>query len=166
MKKQKFHRAPPKNRDLIHLQNQNGRFEVAEMHWLSLFRDPYHWLLTLSWRDFFLAISLAYMGLNLLFGLAYYLGGDCIANAKPGVFSDYFFFSVQTLASIGYGAMYPGNFYANSLVTFESLIGLTGIALITGLAFARFSKPTARVMFSNVAVISNHDDQCHADRCR
>ncbi|NET11156.1 MAG: ATP-sensitive inward rectifier potassium channel 10, partial [Symploca sp. SIO2B6] len=66
-------------------------------------------------------------------------------------------FSVQTMASIGYGAMHPQTLYANILVTIESLVGLMGIAMVTGLTFARFSRPTTRVMFSNVTVIAPYD---------
>jgi inward rectifier potassium channel len=84
-------------------------------------------------------------------------GGDGIENAQPGSFKDAFFFSVQTMASIGYGAMYPRTLYANFLVTIESLVGLLGIAMGSGLMFARFSRPTARVLFSRVAVISRYD---------
>ncbi len=99
-------------------------------------------------------ICVFYVTINGIFALAYLLGGDCIANARPGSFLDVFFFSVQTLASIGYGAMYPKTTYANIIVTIEAMIGLVGIAVMTGLAFARFSRPTARVMFSRVAVIT------------
>ncbi len=95
---------------------------------------------------------------NALFALAYLAGEDCIANARPGSFLDAFFFSVQTLASIGYGAMFPKTTYANVVVTIEAMMGLVGIAVLTGLAFARFSRPTARVIFSRVAVIAPHND--------
>jgi len=125
--------------------------------WHSYWRDPYHLLLTIPWTAFLILICVFYVTINALFALAYWLGGDCIANARPGSFLDVFFFSVQTLASIGYGAMYPKTTYANIIVTIEAMIGLVGIAVMTGLAFARFSRPTARVMFSRVAVITSHD---------
>jgi inward rectifier potassium channel len=118
------------------------------------FPDLYHWLLTLSWPGFFTLISLLYLITNSLFALAYLAGGDCIANARPGSFQDAFYFSVQTMATIGYGAMYPRTDYANIIVAIQALFGLWGVAMITGLAFARFSKPTARVIFSRVAVIA------------
>jgi inward rectifier potassium channel len=85
------------------------------------------------------------------------MGGNCIENAHPGSFSDAFFFSVQTITSIGYGSMYPTTTYANILVSIEVLVGFIGIALITGLAFTRFSQPTAKVIFSRVATISEHN---------
>lgn len=98
-----------------------------------------------------------YLSANALFALVYLAGGNCIENAHPGSFADAFFFSVQTMASIGYGAMYPRNFYANAVVTVEAVLGLLGVAIVTGLAFTRFSIPTAKVLFSHVAVIAPFD---------
>jgi inward rectifier potassium channel len=142
----------------IYIQIKNGLFEIMGMGaWYSYWRDPYHLLLTIPWTGFVILICSFYVTVNTLFALAYLVGGDCIANAQPGSFLDAFFFSVQTLASIGYGAMYPKTTYANIIVTIEAMVGLMGIAVITGLAFARFSKPTARVMFSRFVVIIPHD---------
>ena len=119
--------------------------------------DFYHSLLTISWRGFFALLSLAYMLFNFVFALLYFAQEGGIANAKPGSFADAFFFSVQTMATIGYGDMHPATFYVNAVVTVEALLGMTGFALATGLIFARFSRPTARVMFSDVAVVSQYD---------
>ncbi|MEA5582004.1 ion channel [Nodularia harveyana UHCC-0300] len=142
----------------IHIKIQNGLFEIMGMGaWYSYWRDPYHLLLTIPWAGFVILIFTFYLTINTLFALAYLAGGDCIANAEPGSFSDVFFFSVQTLASIGYGAMYPQTTYANIIVTIEAMVGLMGIAVMTGLAFARFSKATARVMFSQFVVIIPHE---------
>jgi inward rectifier potassium channel len=123
----------------------------------SRWRDPYHLLLTLHWAKFFGVVSVGYVVANTLFALAYLAGGDGIENAHKGNFLDAFFFSVQTMASIGYGAMYPKTIYANILVTIESLTGLMGLAMGTGLMFARFSLLRARVLFSRVAVIAPHN---------
>jgi inward rectifier potassium channel len=125
--------------------------------WYSYWRDPYHLLLTIPWPGFLVLIALMYLATNTIFALAYQAGGDCVTNARPGSFLDLFFFSVQTLASIGYGAMYPKTTYANIIVTIEAMAGLMAIAVMTGLAFARFSRPTARVLFSNVAIITPHE---------
>ena len=116
--------------------------------------DLYHWLLTLSWPQFLILICFSYVITNSLFAFAYLAGGDCIANARPGSFKDTFYFSVQTMATIGYGSMYPRTDYANTIVCIQALFGLWGVAMVTGLAFSRFSKPTARVIFSRVAVIA------------
>jgi inward rectifier potassium channel len=123
----------------------------------SYWGDLYHWLLSLSWPKFLALISLGYIVVNALFALAYLAGGNGIENARPGNFLDAFFFSVQTMASIGYGAMFPKTTYAHVLVTIESLIGLMGLAVGTGLMFARFSLPKARVTFSRVAVIAPYN---------
>ncbi|MEH1842462.1 MAG: ion channel [Nostoc sp.] len=142
----------------IRIKVRDGKFEIMGMGaWHSYWRDPYHLLLTIPWTGFLILICTFYVTINALFALAYLIGGDCIANARPGSFLDVFFFSVQTLASIGYGAMYPKTTYANIIVTIEAMIGLVGIAVMTGLAFARFSRPTARVLFSRVAVITPHN---------
>ena len=157
--KRRIKKLQTKRRDgripLVHIKVEDGRFQVVGAGtWHSYWRDPYHLLLTLPWSGFLTFIVLSYVAINSLFALFYLVGGDCIVNAQPGSFLDKFFFSVQTLASIGYGAMYPKTLYANVVVTIESMIGLLGIAVLTGLAFARFSRPTARVMFSRVAVIA------------
>ena len=137
----------------------NGRYNVPGLGaWYSYWRDPYHLLLTLPWTGFLITMVGFYGILNTLFALAYLAGGDCIANATPGSFLDAFFFSVQTLASIGYGAMYPTTAYANAIVTLEALTSIIGIALMTGLVFARFSQSTARVIFSHLAVITSYND--------
>jgi inward rectifier potassium channel len=135
--------------------NREGNFNVvrkgaSHFDW----SDLYHLLLTLSWPSFLALGGLLYLLSNTFFALVYLAGGDCIQNAQPGYFPDAFFFSIQTMATIGYGAMSPRTPYANVVVTVEALVGLVGVAMFTGLAFARFSLPTARVLFSNVAVIS------------
>jgi inward rectifier potassium channel len=99
----------------------------------------------------------SYVAINTLFAFLYLAGGDSIKNARPGSFLDAFFFSVQTMATIGYGALYPQTDYANILVAIEALLGLLGVAMGTGLMFARFSRPTARVLFSRVVVVAPHN---------
>lgn len=120
-------------------------------------RDLYHSLLTASWPKLFLLVVLAYLAVNAAFALAYLALGDGIENARRGSFGDAFFFSVQTLATIGYGKMAPRTTAANVLVAAEALLGLLGLALVTGLTFAKFSRPTARVLFSRIAVVTPYD---------
>jgi inward rectifier potassium channel len=117
-------------------------------------RDLYHYLLELPWPAFLAGLSIVYLGLNLLFAALYLLGNGSIANARPGAFSDAFFFSVETLSTIGYGQMSPATLYGNIVMTVEALAGVMLIAVAAGLMFARFSRPTARVVFSKVAVVS------------
>ena len=120
----------------------------------SPWRDLYHRLLTISWPGFVVLLLVAYLLLNGAFAFAYWLGDDAIANADPNSFLDAFFFSVQTMASIGYGAMYPQTNYANWLVVIEAFLGLLFIATATGVIFARFSVPTARILFSHYAIVA------------
>ena len=119
-------------------------------------KDAYHFLLTMPLVAFFGVMGAAYLCVNALFGLAYMIVGG-VEGMKPGDFPDGFFFSVQTLGTIGYGQMAPRSFAAQAVVTVESFFGLFNLAIATGLLFARISRPTARVMFSDRAVVTMHD---------
>lgn len=119
--------------------------------------DVYHTLLTIGWPGFFAVLAGVYLIFNIAFGLLFMLQDGGVANARPGSFADHFFFSVQTMATIGYGDMHPQTLYANLLVTVEVLMGMTSLALATGLIFTRFSRPTARVLFSRIAVVAPYD---------
>ena len=141
----------------VRIHVQEGRFHLVGLGgWYSYWRDPYYLMLTIPWQGFVVITVGVWAIANAVAACLFLLGGEgTILNAQPGSFSDAFFFSVQTSASIGYGVMSPGNAYAHLLVTLEAIISLIGIALLTGLAYARFSRPTAQVMFSKVAVISD-----------
>jgi inward rectifier potassium channel len=146
--------SPRPPRSIRRIENRDGKFNIVGLGvWYMYWRDPYHLMLTIPWLGFIGVVSLAYILINFVFAFLFWLGGDCIAGAEPGNFWDAFFFSVQTIASIGYGVMSPKTRYADVIVTAESIASLLAIAVVTGLAFARFSKPTARIIFSNVAVI-------------
>ena len=119
-------------------------------------RDIYHAFLKARWWQAIGGIVVAYMLLNALFALAYrFVGG--IANARSDSYADAFYFSVQTLGTIGYGSMYPTTPMANALVTVESVTGLLVLALVTGLVFAKFSRSTARIAFSHHVTIAPMD---------
>jgi inward rectifier potassium channel len=122
----------------------------------SRLSDLYHFLLTESWPTLLAGIALIFVVVNATFAVIYMLDRG-IENARPGSFGDAFFFSVQTMATIGYGKMSPASFLANIMVSVEALTGLVGLAMVTGLVFAKFSRPTARVRFSSVAIVSNRD---------
>jgi inward rectifier potassium channel len=123
--------------------------------------DFYHFVMDARWSVVVASIASTYILTNVLFACLYLLGGDCIAAAQPGSFKDAFFFSVQTMATIGYGGMAPKTTYANVLVTVEALSGLFGIALATGMVFAKFARPTARVRWSDVALITKRNGIPH-----
>ncbi|HEU4383155.1 MAG TPA: ion channel [Anaeromyxobacteraceae bacterium] len=138
-----------------------GRDGARDVVAIGLRREPgkdvYHYLLTASWKKLILLVVLAYVGSNAAFGAAYLAMGDVIEGARPGDFWDAFFFSVQTMATIGYGKMAPATAAANALVAAEALLGLMALAVVTGLVFAKFSRPTARVIFSRVAVVTPYE---------
>ena len=117
--------------------------------------DVYHLIMSLSWPQFFAGAVAVYLLVNFLFAGVYFLGNHAINNA--GSFTDCFFFSVETLATVGYGAMSPATFYGHCVATAEIVTGMMSMAVITSLVFARFSKPTARILFSRVAVITPYD---------
>jgi inward rectifier potassium channel len=123
------------------------RSELSELYYL---------LVTGSWGRLLGLLALAIVGLNVLFALGY-LGVGGVEKMRPGSFHDAFFFSVQTFATIGYGAMYPSGTGANVLMAVESTFALLMQALATGLVFAKFSHPHARILFSNVAVVAIRD---------
>jgi inward rectifier potassium channel len=119
-------------------------------------RDAYHHLLTMPLWRFLAIIGAGYLAINTVFAAIYLVVGG-VSGARPGSFADVFFFSVQTLGTIGYGVMSPKSVVANLVVTVETFVGLFNLAIATGLLFARISRPTARVMFSRLAVITQFD---------
>lgn len=119
-------------------------------------RDFYHSFLGMPWGISVGVILLGFLSANLLFGIAYALCGG-VVNARPGSFVDGFYFSVQTMATIGYGYMYPQSTIAHVLVVTEALLGLLLTALCAGLAFAKFSQPIGRIVFSHKAAIGPMD---------
>jgi inward rectifier potassium channel len=146
------------------LLNQDGSFNVVRTglpFWRTL--SAYHALLTMTWLRFFSLIAFAYFAVNVIFAGAYLLcGPDALSgrsshNPHERMLED-FFFSAQTLATIGYGSVAPKSLAANVLVTVEALFGLMGLALATGLLFARFSRPNTRIAFSQKAVVAPFRD--------
>src|SRR5215470_13831126 len=118
--------------------------------------DLYYFLIAAKWRVVLAIYASAYLLLNVLFGLVYRWTGG-IANARPGSFADAFFFSAETLGTIGYGVLAPVSRAAHVAATLENMIGLLALATFTGLTFAKFSRPKSRVIFSDVAVIAPRD---------
>jgi inward rectifier potassium channel len=120
----------------------------------GFFTDFYLYLMTISWLSLLLQIAATFFVANGIYALGYFFAGG-IENAHS--FADVYFFSVETMSTIGYGKMAPNSLISNILVSFEALTGLLGFALVTGLIFAKFSRPTARVRFSRYAVVSRRD---------
>jgi len=115
--------------------------------------DAYYFLISTKWPVLLLCFMGVFLGANALFGELYALSGG-VLSARPGSFIDGFFFSVETMGTIGYGEMTPRSGVAHLLVTLESMFSMLFLAVVTGLVFAKFSRPRARVAFSNVAVVA------------
>ena len=120
-------------------------------------RDPYHALLAIGWGPFLLGVLGCYLALNALFGTLYALRPDSVANLPRGRWDDAFFFSVETFATVGYGAMSPQSLYGHCVVTLEIFIGLLATAVLTGLIFVRFARPHANLEFCRQVTVSTQD---------
>lgn len=118
-----------------------------------IFHDLFHHFMTVSWPRLFATLAAFFIVFDLLFGFLYFLAPGCIANLNPPGFAGDFFFSVETLATVGYGEMHPETFYGHLIAMIEIFVGLMSLALITGLMFARFSRPRARFLFTRNGVV-------------
>lgn len=130
----------------------------------TVFSDLYHILMSASWFKLLGLITAVFFTINLIFGTAFFLAGDQAleglqSNGLLSRWMDCVFFSVQTFATIGYGKLSPATLPAHFLVTGEALIGLLSVAMMTGMIFARFSRPTARVVFSDKILFGDMDGQ-------
>lgn len=128
---------------------------VIYVHGISMrfWQDLYHRALVVTWPTFFVSLAVLFLLLNTTFAALYLLGTAPIANQYPDGFSGAFFFSVETLATVGYGDMHPQTIYGHLIATLEIFVGMSGIALATGLIFARFSRPRAKIMFARYAIV-------------
>jgi inward rectifier potassium channel len=122
-------------------------------------RDPYHFTVALRWPHFVALFLSLYFTLNLIFAVLYAAVPGSLTNARPGSLSDAFFFSVETLATVGYGVMAPATTYGHVIASLETVLGLTFTAVTTGIIFVRFSRPRPNLRFADKAVVSSHDNQ-------
>jgi inward rectifier potassium channel len=134
-----------------------GRRLLAQGLERKFWADFYHHCLTVSWPLFFCGAAVIFLILNSGFAFLYWLGDSAIANVRPSSFADVFFFSIETLATVGYGDMHPQTTYGHLIATIEIFAGISCIAVMTGLVFTRFSQPRARLIFSNVAIVAEHN---------
>ncbi|HMH84985.1 MAG TPA: ion channel [Gemmatimonadaceae bacterium] len=147
------------------LLNRDGSFNVVRdgLNPLSSM-SLYHWLLTISWPKFLAFITGSYVAINTLFAFAFLLLGTDALQSSAGSFAGQpfyraFFFSVDTFATIGYGNITPVGVVANTLVTIEALLNIVGVALATGVIFARFSRPSTRIIYSRNAIVAPYRDK-------
>lgn len=137
----------------------SGREVVTYGMRTYFWQDLYYYAMTSSWPLFFGAFALMFLSLNLFFAGLYMCGEQAIGNMYPNNFWGAFFFSVETLATVGYGDMHPDTVYAHLIATIEVFVGMSGLALMTGVMFARFSRPRSSIVFAEHPVSHVHDGQ-------
>jgi inward rectifier potassium channel len=120
-------------------------------------RDPYHFIATMSWPVFFLCLVVSELLINSGFALLYIAVPGSIANVPAGSFIDAFFFSIETLATVGYGTMVPATRYGHVISAVEIICGIVYTAVVTGVIFIRFSKPKAKIVYAERPVVANHN---------
>src|SRR6516165_12606739 len=134
-----------------------GREIIAEGLQLNFWADISHRCMTASWPAFIIGAALVFLVFNAAFALLYWIGDQPIANVPNGAYIDYLYFSIETLSTAGYGDMHPQTHYGHLIAAVELFTGIFSMSLMTGLIFARFSRPSSRILFANAAVISNHE---------
>src|SRR5436305_7024420 len=132
---------------------------VSEGQNLSFWADISHRSMTASWLSFIAGAALVFVAFNAIFALFYWIADQPISNVPGGAYIDYLYFSIETLSTAGYGDMHPQTHYGHFVAAVELFTGIFSISLMTGLIFARFARPTARLLFARHPVISNHDGQ-------
>src|SRR6516164_1780017 len=130
---------------------------IAEGLRLNFWADISHRCMTASWPAFIGGAALVFVAFNAVFALLYWLGDQPVSNVPGGAYIDYLYFSIETLSTAGYGDMHPQTHYGHFIATVELFTGIFSMSLMTGLIFARFSRPSARLLFAKNPVLSNHD---------
>jgi inward rectifier potassium channel len=134
-----------------------GREIITEGLHLSFWADISHRCMTASWPAFIAGAATVFVAFNAAFALLYWVGNLPISNVPGGAYIDYLYFSIETLSTAGYGDMHPQTHYGHFIAAVELFTGIFSMSLMTGLIFARFSRPNARLLFADHPVISNHD---------
>jgi inward rectifier potassium channel len=140
-----------------HVIRFGDREVVAEGLSLSFWADISHRCMTASWPAFIGGAALVFIAFNAVFAVFYWIGDQPVSNVPSGDYVDYLYFSIETLSTAGYGDMHPQTHYGHFIATVELFTGIFSMSLMTGLIFARFSRPNARLLFAKSPVISNHD---------
>src|SRR5580693_3151686 len=134
-----------------------GREIITEGLHLSFWADISHRCMTASWPAFIAGAVLVFIAFNAIFAFFYWIGNHPISNVPGGAYIDYLYFSIETLSTAGYGDMHPQTHYGHFIATVELFTGIFSMSLMTGLIFARFSRPRARLLFANNPVITDHE---------
>ncbi len=130
---------------------------ITEGLHLSFWADISHRCMTASWPAFIGGAVLVFIAFNAVFALFYWIGDQPIANVPGGAYIDYIYFSIETLSTAGYGDMHPQTHYGHFVAAVELFTGIFSMSLMTGLIFARFARPNARLLFADHPVITSHD---------
>jgi inward rectifier potassium channel len=130
---------------------------VAEGQQLSFWADISHRSMTASWPSFIAGAALVFVAFNAIFALFYWIADQPVSNVPDGAYIDYLYFSIETLSTAGYGDMHPQTHYGHFIAATELFTGIFSMSLMTGLIFARFSRPNARLLFADHPVISSHE---------
>jgi inward rectifier potassium channel len=130
---------------------------ITEGLHLSFWADISHRCMTASWPAFIGGAMLVFIAFNAVFALFYWIGDQPISNVPGGAYIDYLYFSIETLSTAGYGDMHPDTHYGHFIATVELFTGIFSMSLMTGLIFARFSRPNARLLFADYPVIFSHE---------
>jgi len=136
-----------------------GREVITEGLHLNFWADVSHRCMTASWPAFIGGAALVFVAFNAFFATFYWIGDQPISNVPGGAYIDYLYFSIETLSTAGYGDMHPQTHYGHFIATVELFTGIFSMSLMTGLIFARFSRPSARLLFADNPVISDHEGE-------
>lgn len=136
-----------------------GREFVAEGLNLNFWTDFSHRCMTASWPAFIAGAATVFIAFNAFFAFFYWIGDQPISNVPGGAYIDYLYFSIETLSTAGYGDMHPQTHYGHFVATVELFTGIFSMSVMTGLVFARFSRPSARLLFAENPVISEHEGE-------
>lgn len=159
------HKAASRKRHPVRKTGASRRIKIGQREIFTqglsraVIHDLFHHFMTIGWPQLFATLAAFFLLFDVIFGLLYHLVPGCIANLSPPGFAGAFFFSVETLATVGYGDMHPQTLYGHAVAMAEIFVGLMSLALITGIMFARFSRPRARFLFTRNVVVRPIDGQ-------
>jgi inward rectifier potassium channel len=146
---------PPQTEKVVRVRLGSYEFKKTGVSRFDL-RDPYHLAIALTWPQFLAALLVLYLSLNVVFAALFWVTPGSVGHARPGSFVDVFFFSIETVATVGYGEMYPATLYGHLIASVEIVCGLAFTAILTGLTFVRFSRPRAKLIFAANPVFATH----------
>ena len=152
-------KSPSERRSKPRVVQLGGREFITKGLYLSFWDDISHRCMTAKWPSFIGGAGLVFVVFNAIFAALYWIGDQPIANVPGGHYVDYLYFSIETLSTAGYGDMHPQTHYGHFISAIELFTGIFSMSLMTGLIFARFSRPNARLLFADSPVISDHEGQ-------